>query len=490
MLKLRDVLLLCIGVGLVLGARWAESNAENVAVGSVYDRNTKQPIYGALVGIRNRQSPNGETLRDGIYHVRVPSDVMEFELVVKKRGYWIRSTEKRYANDHDPIHIERLELLPIGPTSAIQIRQEGQGMDDVRSERIKDLSLADLLVLRDQVTGEARVALEEILARLPTIEGPQVAWRASLWGKSRLVTEETEFLALRLSRRTKGQFASELFYEEQLGSRYKNLGLMAEGVVDMGMFCAEFVKDRAVLLTGLELPFLRWRDVTTARYVQDKYVTHPAVEKSLAEAKVRILMTNPVPPYEFIGVGSPPTTPASWRGKRIYAPDHIGNPMKRLGVTSLSQPMPMTDVVKLLAQGQLDAVALPIYAQSEFGLPGIARWYTANMQVASPFCPLASGLSAWTRLPNQYKKVMDEARRDAYSELGATYGPAEAASRSELKKNGLVEVRYGEEELKAFVELVGKPTWEAWVREVSRRGIPGKELLELLFKSAAEKGNL
>jgi hypothetical protein len=53
-----------------------------------------------------------------------------------------------------------------------------------------------------------------------------------------------------------------------------------------------------------------------------------------------------------------------------------------------------------------------------------------------------------------------------------------------LFKRRLDFVTYSPAELAKFHELGAKPVWDAWVAEMSAKGVPARELLDLIFASA------
>ena len=53
-------------------------------------------------------------------------------------------------------------------------------------------------------------------AKAAMVEGPEVTWRASLWGKRRAFTEGLEYISSEVSKRTGGNFKFKLYYGGQL----------------------------------------------------------------------------------------------------------------------------------------------------------------------------------------------------------------------------------------------------------------------------------
>jgi hypothetical protein len=50
-----------------------------------------------------------------------------------------------------------------------------------------------------------------------------------------------------------------------------------------------------------------------------------------------------------------------------------------------------------------------------------------------------------------------------------------------LKARGLAEIKIPPAMQREFVQLGGQPVWDEWVKEISAKGYPGQELLDIIL---------
>ncbi|MDP7546997.1 MAG: C4-dicarboxylate ABC transporter substrate-binding protein, partial [Alphaproteobacteria bacterium] len=55
------------------------------------------------------------------------------------------------------------------------------------------------------------------------VEGPEVTWRLSLWGKRRAFSEGLEYISAEVAKRTSDKFKIKLYYGGQLSKGKENL---------------------------------------------------------------------------------------------------------------------------------------------------------------------------------------------------------------------------------------------------------------------------
>jgi TRAP-type C4-dicarboxylate transport system substrate-binding protein len=325
--------------------------------------------------------------------------------------------------------------------------------------------------------------LGAVPALAQTVDGPTVTWDLSMWGGKRAFTEGTEKLAEIVNQRTSGRFTIRLHYAEALSPSRENLDGIQIGAFQAAHLCASYHPGKNPGLTVLDLPFLPLPDFDVIRQVHEAVFQHPAIAKEMERWGARLLMSNPLPQYEFMGVGAPPQTLADWRGKRVRALGGMGEAMRAIGAVPTTVPAP--EVYTSLERGVVDAASFPYtYAHGAYRLHEVARWHTGNMAPGTVVCPTVVNLRAWQALPDQYKRLLEEAKPDAYETLKAAYVKADQRWLAEWRQRGLEEIRYSEAELAEFRKIGGQPVWDKWVSDMERQRVPGRELLDLVLETA------
>lgn len=318
------------------------------------------------------------------------------------------------------------------------------------------------------------------------VDGPAVTWRLGAWGKPRANTKGIETLKKHVEERTGGKFNITIGYEA-FGGPKELLDLVKVGTLQATMFCASYHPDKTPAYAALDLPFLPLPDAAAQIKVHEAFHKHPYVLKELAGWNAMPFISSLLPQFEFIGRGKAPKTIEGFKGLRVRALGGLGEAMKKLGAIPTS--VPATEVYTALERGTVDAVSLAAtYAHYSFRTYEIGKWYTTNLSPGTIGCPTVIGISAYGALPPQYKKLIDEAKPLAYAAMVAAYKEADDANIPIFKKQGLEFITYSDAELARFRKIAAQPVWDDWVSKSEAKGIPAKELLDLILKAAKSPG--
>ncbi|MBM3644731.1 MAG: C4-dicarboxylate ABC transporter substrate-binding protein [Alphaproteobacteria bacterium] len=336
------------------------------------------------------------------------------------------------------------------------------------------------------VAAAAALALVPIGAAAQTVQGPKVSWKIGAWGKPRAVTEGIELLARHVKERTGGNFTITIGYGT-LGGEKELLDILSRGALEMTMICSSYHPDKQPAYTVLDLPFLPLPDPATQWRVHDAIHKHPFIVKEFEKWNASLYVSSLLPQYEFVGRSSPPPRKlADWKGLRVRAIGGIGEAMRNLGAVPTS--VPASEVYTLMERGTVDAVSFPsTYAHQSNKTHEIGKWYTANLSPGTQACPALINRDHWAKLPDQYKALFDEAKPKIFEALAAAYKKADDTN-IPLFRRRLEFVTYSEADLAEFRKAGAQPVWDAWVKERAAQGIPAKELLDLILKTAASGG--
>jgi TRAP-type mannitol/chloroaromatic compound transport system substrate-binding protein len=317
-----------------------------------------------------------------------------------------------------------------------------------------------------------------------TIDGPEVTWNVSLWGAPRAFTEGFETIKQIVEERTEGRFQMTLHYGGAISPPRENLDGISIGAFEAAQVCAFYHPGKTLALTGLDLPFLPIRDIDHKADVSHAYFAHPAIVEELGRWNAVALAESPMPHYEFMGRGDPPTELEGWRGKRARVPGGLGRAMERIGAVPTSMPAP--EVYNALERGIVDAASFPFSsAHVVYGLHEVSHWYTTNLRPGSPTCPMVANSDALAALPEAYRQLLvEEAAPEGARAIIAGYAADDMRNLPMIEAR-LKPVTYTEDQI---AELRGhaEEVWEAWVAEVTEKGIPGRELLDHILSSARE----
>lgn len=327
----------------------------------------------------------------------------------------------------------------------------------------------------------AAAALFAVPAQAQTVDGPKVDWKLATWGKPRAFTSGIETLAKHVKERTGGKFNITIGYST-FGGEKEILDILNSGGLQMTTICSSYHPDKHPAYTGLDLPFLPLPDFDTQWAVHDAYHAHPYIQKELARWNAMPYSSNLLPQYEFIGKGKAPKTLADFKGMRVRAIGGIGDAMKNIGAVPTS--VPATEVYTSIERGTVEAASFPsTYAHAAYKIHEVGSWFTTNLSPGTQACPTLINRNAWAQIPAQYQKLFEEARPKVKQALVKAYGAADEKNLP-LFKRRLTFVTYTPAELAKFHQVGAKPVWDAWVAEMSAKGIPARELFDLIFATA------
>ena len=342
---------------------------------------------------------------------------------------------------------------------------------------ILTIAAASLVAAGVSLTGSFATATAQM------VDGPEVSWKLSVWGKRRAFTEGAEYVAAQAAERTGGKFTIKLFYGGQLSKSKENLDGISLGAFEAAMFCASYHPGKNAPLNVLDLPFLPLANFDVMRKVHDAVYAHPSAQEALAKWNAYIYMSNILPQYEYMGKGAPPQSVADFKGKRLRALGGMGRAAELIGATPST--MPAAETYTALQRGTVDAIGFPYsYTFAAYKLDEIADWVTTNMSLGTVNCPTVFNTGAWNDLPDQYKELLLGLKDGAYAAMAAAYKEKDAVNEKKWREDGKIQmVQIPEEEMAGFREIAGQPVWDAWVEE-NKDELPAQELLDLVLSTA------
>ncbi len=321
------------------------------------------------------------------------------------------------------------------------------------------------------------------VAQAAEVDGPELKWNLSLWGKKRAFTAGAEKLSELISAKTGGKWTLELHYGAALSKSRENLDGISIDAFEAAMFCNFYHPKKNPALMVLTMPFLPMSSWDDNRNIREAVYGHEAVTKELAQWNARIYVSSFLPQYEFLGKGEPPMELDDWKGKTVRAGGGIGKAMQVLGATPTSSTA--TEVYTGVQQGTMDAASFPFtYSHVAYKIHEVTDWYTANLSPGTSDCPMVFSINAYEGLPDQYKQLLADVKEEvietqiqAYIEIDKVNLPM---LESKLKK-----VVYSEAQLAAFRTAAGKPVIEAWIKE-NEGGFDARGLVELIYTTVGK----
>lgn len=311
----------------------------------------------------------------------------------------------------------------------------------------------------------------------------KVTWTFSLYGPPRAATVTFENLAKVAKEKSGGNFTINLRYNEQLGEAKDFLDGIKVNSYQGAFVAYSYAPAKTPLQGVLDMPFLPIADLVASAKVQDTYQAWKPVADELAKWDAMHLMTLLLPQYEFMGTGKPPRNLEDWKGMRVRALGGLGEAMKLLGAvpTSVSAP----EVYTALERGMFQAASFPFtYSFTAYKLHEVSKWYTLGMQLGIVHNSVVLNQTAFKALPEEYKKILTDAKEDTYRLQREAYDEADKKSFPLFERRKLEVVKVSDDMRNKLIATAGQPVWDAWAADMEKKGLPGKDALKLVLDTA------
>ncbi len=333
------------------------------------------------------------------------------------------------------------------------------------------------------ILGAAVAAFTATGALAANVDGPDVFWKWSTWGKPRAFRAGVEKLAERVAEETGGKFKIQIFYGGQLAKSRENLDGLKNNAFEGAMFCNFYSPGKNPAFMVYSMPFVPLGDFRVSAHVRNNLMQHPALVKDMEQWNAIAYVSTLLPQYEFLGRGEPPKTLEAWNGLRVRAGGGVGQAFEILGATR--QTVPAAETYTLMQRGGVDAVSFPFsYAHAAYKINELATWYTGNLQPGSSECPMVFNKTAYEALPPQYQDLLMSLKDEVTQAMIDKYEEADAKNLPAFEAN-MEKIMYTDEELARFKEVAGQPVYEKFVADYADQ-TDAQAVLDELFRLVEE----
>ena len=111
---------------------------------------------------------------------------------------------------------------------------------------------------------------------------------------------------------------------------------------------------------------------------------------------------------------------------------------------------------------------------------------TTNLALGSPACVTVMNKDAYAKLPDQYKKLLEDAKWPAYEHQIAKYTETDEKNLKKFKEEGLKEIQIDEDVRNQIIKTAAKKSWDEWVKARNDEGLDGQALLDAILAAARD----
>ncbi|MCP5075553.1 MAG: TRAP transporter substrate-binding protein [Rhodobacteraceae bacterium] len=262
----------------------------------------------------------------------------------------------------------------------------------------------------------------------------------------------------------------------QLGGKPPELiDQVIDGVIDITWNVVGYTPGRFPSTEVFELPFL----VTDARAASSAYWQMMQEHMEDTEFKDVKMLGVWVHGPGVIHANKEVRTPADFNGMKIRgASRQVNALLKQLGATPVGMPVPA--VPEALSKGVIDGTTIPWEVTKALKVPELVEnhtEFTGPMMYTITFV-LVMNRDKYNSLPDDLKMVMDENSGLGFSVFaGGTQSDADDASRQIAVDRGNNIVTLDAEQSAAWAAAAA-PVTDAWVAEMTSKGIDGQALID------------
>lgn len=138
----------------------------------------------------------------------------------------------------------------------------------------------------------------------------------------------------------------------------------------------------------------------------------------------------------------------------------------------------------LTIAGAAMAAAITYGSLASYKIPEISQWYTKGLAINYIATALIGNKNADTKLPAQYQALIKKAVPLAMQAQAESVPAEEDKAEADFQKRGLKTVDVPADMRQEIIRVGGTPVWDDWVKEMTEKGLPARELLDFILAEA------
>jgi TRAP-type C4-dicarboxylate transport system substrate-binding protein len=292
--------------------------------------------------------------------------------------------------------------------------------------------------------------------------------------------------AQRVEKASNGRVKIEIFPAMSLGGKPPDLIKQArDGVVDLiwtvnGYTPALFPRSEV-----FELPFVHTNNpVATNLAMRDMYEKYLAAEyKGVHPMWLHVHAGQAIHMVDTLV-----RKPADLKGKKMRIPTRTGAwILESLGAVPVGMPVP--DLPQALSKKVVDGALVPWEIIPPLKLQEFTKYQIEGehrVRFGTTTFQVSMNEARWKGLPKDIQKIFsDNSGEDWWKQVGEIWAKNEEPGIAMAVKNGNQHIQLSKAELDEFRKAT-EPVIDRWIKEVSAKGINGKELVDMARKKIAE----
>lgn len=279
---------------------------------------------------------------------------------------------------------------------------------------------------------------------------------------------------------TGGRVKIKIYPGGALGGPKQLPDAVLSGITDIAFIIPSYSTGRFIRMSVLDLPFMVNSALHATKVIYDLY------DKYLAEdfKDYKVLWFYSCGTGQLHSVPKPIQNMSDLNGMKMRAPSaYMSKALKLLGANPVG--MPISKLTISLEKGVIDGMLTPYSAVKDFRLFDLVKYITEVKMYVSPMAVIMNKRK-FASLPDFAKKAIDQASGRQWGLHAArVYDSEDQEVVEEIRRRGKITIiKLSDAKRREFIERL-KVMQRDWVRDMTKKGFPAKEILDAALKSAA-----
>lgn len=246
------------------------------------------------------------------------------------------------------------------------------------------------------------------------------------------------------------------------------------GITDIAFIIPSFVTGRFPRMSVMDLPFMGGESAihaTRAIYdIWDQYLAQDFKD-------YKVLWVYTTAPGQFFSATKPMQTLDAFKGMKMRAPSAYGvKALKILGANPVG--MPITKLTISLQKKVIDGTLTSYSAVTDFRLFDLIKYISEAHFYVTPML-VVMNKNKWNSLPDYARTAIDTAAGKTWGLHAAdVYDEHDTNTVLEINKRGKIHIyKFNKSQIAELKAKMARMKTD-WVKDISKKGIPAKEILE------------
>jgi TRAP-type C4-dicarboxylate transport system substrate-binding protein len=287
----------------------------------------------------------------------------------------------------------------------------------------------------------------------------------------------------RLEEITKGKVVVEYFPSEQLGKLKDLLRICGSGITDIAYVPPSFYSGQLPLSTVMILPF--WTTATDGSKIYQRLVFEsPELMSEFKKYGVRPILGNATCQYDIGTVKKPVKNVEDVKGLRLRTSGGLFDKIAiRYGIVPVSIASP--EVYEATQRGIVDGVIFSFASVKGYRVDDLEKYHTYGLRMGGYPAAYVINEKKWQKLPKDVQDAVLQAGKDASRYYGENWDKEQEELAVSFAKGGMTITKISGKELAVWMKPMNGIE-EEWIRDMEKKGLPGRAVFERFKKLCNE----